>query len=980
MRRPSLVVPVLVLVGGAGATSWGCAGPHEGGVGAAPRSAAHPQSAEKGRGGELVAQSGPPAFVGRGSSAFGTDVLGLPTGAFLTPDAAPGAQLLELNPHLPFASAFRAGGAAAAALSPDGTTLLVLTSGFNRVYDPETGLAVPEASTEWVFVYDVTSGTPRETQVVAVPNAFGGLAFHPRGDRFYVSGGPDDTVCPFVRDATGRWSAEAPTKLGHLPDPHAHAWTGEGEGGIGVKQGPFAAGLALSASGKRLVVANHENDSISVLDLAGAGPLAEIALAPGGGKPGGEFPSNVCVVGEARAFVTSQRDREVVEVDLDAKRVVRRIKVGGQPTKLIANRAQTRLYVANANSDTVSVINVGRGEVEADIPTAATPGNAALAYRGSNPNAIALSPDEARLFVTNGGNNTVAILDLAKKSVVGLVPTGFYPTAVLVGKDGAHLFVAYAKSPAGPNALGPWSAPERARTKPYGPGRGNQYSLQLEHAGLLSFPVPSEPTLAKLTAQSIANNRFRSDAGIPPVFQALRGEVKHVIYVVGENRTYDQILGDVAGADGDPRLTLWGDAITPNHHALARSFVTLDRFFDPGGVSGEGWQWTTSGRTTDVAEKALPLEYAGRGKHTYDWEGGNRGINVSWPTLAERKNANPSTPDSIDVLPGSADVGAVDGPAEGGRGFLWDTVLASGKEVRNYGAFCDDSRFGLAANDPSFLPPLIDPFAMKVRVAFPTRGSLHDRTDPYFQPFDMNVADVRREAEWAREFDGFVQSGNLPALEVVRLPHDHLGSFGTALEGVDTPDTQIADNDYALGLLVEKVSRSPYWKDTVIVALEDDAQNGSDHVDAHRSFVLFAGGHVKRGGVISTAYATPSVLRTIELLLGAEPLGQADAFAPPMGEVLDAKVDPTPFVARVPAVLRTTKLPLPAASGALTAKPRGSATLWATLMQGQDFSKPDALDAERFNRALACGLVGGAGCVSRPGDAPAQVRAGDDDD
>ncbi len=216
---------------------------------------------------------------------------------------------------------------------------------------------------------------------------------------------------------------------------------------------------------------------------------------------------------------------------------------------------------------------------------------------------------------------------------------------------------------------------------------------------------------------------------------------------------------------------------------------------------------------------------------------------------------------------------------------------------------------------PAYIPPLADPFAAKMRVAFPTRASLHDRTDPYYRPFDMNVADVRREAEWAREFDGYVKSGKLPALELVRLSHDHLGSFESAEDGVNTPDTQIADNDYALGLLVEKVSRSPYWKDTVIVALEDDAQNGSDHVDAHRSFVLLAGGHVKRGGVVSTPYATPSVLRTIELLLGG-PLrsGRADALAPPMSELFDEQLDATPFVARVPAVLRTSTLVLPGAA------------------------------------------------------------------
>ena len=906
---------------------------------------------------QLVAVSGAPAIVARGGSLFGTDAVMLPTGATITPDAAPGARLFELDPHVAGAAELRAGNAVASALSPDGATLLVLTSGYNRVFDPDTGRLVAEGSTEWVFVYDVTAGVPRESQVMAVPNAFGGIAFDPRGDRFFVSGGSDDVLRSYAREAGGKWSESGtPVKLGHLDE--------KGKGGLGEEEGPYAAGVAVNASGARVVVANHENDSLSVVDLA-KGTVVEVALAPGGGKAGGEFPSGVVVLGESRAFVTAQRDREVVEVDLDRAKVVRRIKVGGQPTKLVANRAQTRLYVANANSDSVSVIDVARGAVESTLATAASPGSAALRLRGSNPNALALSPDESRLYVTNGGNSTLAVIDLASKAVVGLVPTGFYPTAVALARDGSHVFVVHAKSPTGPNALGPWSAVERARTKPYGPGRGNQYSLQLEHGGLLAFPLPDAPTLAKLTQQSIANNRFDAAvAAVPPVFRALRGKVKHVIYVIGENRTYDQVLGDLAGADGDARLVLWGESITPNHHALARSFVTLDRFFDPGGVSGEGWQWSTSGRTTDVAEKAIPVEYANRGKHSYDWEGANRNVNVSWPTLAARKVANPKTPDSIDVLPGTADVGAVDGPDEGGSGFLWDAVLAKGLEVRNYGCFCDDVRYGLPRTDPAYIAPTRDAFATKTRVAFPQRVSLHDRTDPYFRCFDQRVADYWREKEWAREFDVYVKNGKLPALEVVRLPHDHLGSFDSAEDGVSTPDTQIADNDYAIGALVEKVSRSPYWSDTVVIALEDDAQNGSDHVDAHRSFVLFAGGHVKRGAKVSTPYATPSVLRTIEVLLGVAPLGQSDAFAPAMDELFDEKVDATPFAAEVPAVLRSTQLPLGGVPGA-SALPRGDASFWAAVMRGQNFDEADALDSSRFNAALECGLRGGAGCVSR---------------
>jgi DNA-binding beta-propeller fold protein YncE len=223
-----------------------------------------------------------------------------------------------------------------------------------------------------------------------------------------------------------------------------------------------------------------------------------------------------------------------------------------------------------------------------------------------------------------------------------------------------------------------------------------------------------------------------------------------------------------------------------------------------------------------------------------------------------------------------------------------------------------------------------------------------------------------------------VKKNDLPALEIVRLVRDHLGSFDSSEDGVDTPDTQMADNDYALGLLVEKVSKSPYWESTVIVKVEDDAQNGADHVDAHRSFALFAGGHVKRGGVtVSSVYATPSVLRTIELLLSLPPLGQRDALAPPMDDVLTEDADTTPFEAVVPPVLRSTKLPVPRPPGAETSMPRGDRTMWAAATRGFDFKHVDAVPTEQFNRLLFCGLVDATGCTSR---ATQMTAEGDDDD
>lgn len=895
-----------------------------------------------------------------GGSVFGTDVIGLPDGTALTADAAPNSRLYDLDPHVASAPGLRSANAVATALSPDGRTLLVLTAGYNRVFDA-SGARIDDASQEHVFVYDVSAGAPRETQVVAVPSSFVGLAFSPDGSRFFVSGGPDDLVREMVREATGRWSElRAPVALGHADE--------RGFGGLGVKQGPWAAGIGVSASGAKLVVADHENDAVTLVDAEGRARVADVPLSPGG-----EFPLGVAMVGESRAFVTSERAGEVVEVDVDARRVVRRIAVGAQPGAIVANRAGTRLYVANAGSDTVSVVDIAAGRDVATIPTAAPPETVApslRALRGASPDALALSPDERTLYVANGGSSTLAVVSLDAARVVGLVPTGFYPTSVAVSRDGRWIYVAHAKSPAGPNPHGPWADAERARERPYGPNGGNEFSLQLLRGGLLAFPRPSDADLAKLTAQSLANARLDRAPAVPPVFARLRGVVKHVVFVVSENRTYDQLFGDLAGADGDARLVHWGERVTPNHHAIARTFVTLDRFFATGGVSGDGWQWTMAGRTSDVAEKAIPIEYADRGHHTYDWEGMNRGVNVGLATDDERLAFNPHTPRGL--LPGAIDVGAP-------GAFLWDAAIAAKKSVRVYGAFCDYTRYDLSEADAARVAPLRMPAETNTRVAFPANASLQAIEDPFFRCFDMRFADAWRAKEWQREFEGYVARGDLPALEIVRLPRDHLGHFGDALDGVDTPDTQMADHDWAVGTIVESVARSRYWKDTIVVAVEDDAQNGADHVDAHRTIALFAGAHVKRGAVVHAPYTTPSVLRTIEVLLDLPALGSHDGAAPPIEEVFDEREDARGYEAIVPDVLRSTKLPLPAAKeGQRAQAPRRDGAWWAAATAGFDFDRVDAAPAAALNRTLWCGLVDESGCATTKVEMAS--RAVDDDD
>jgi DNA-binding beta-propeller fold protein YncE len=484
----------------------------------------------------------------------------------------------------------------------------------------------------------------------------------------------------------------------------------------------------------------------------------------------------------------------------------------------------------------------------------------------------------------------------------------------------------------------------------------------MEKGGFAAIPRPDPAELRELTQQVARNNHFAAPADDPKsrqLFSFLRQHIKHVIYIVKENRTYDQVLGDLEKGNGDPALTLFPEAMTPNHHDLARRFVTLDNFYDSGEVSGVGWNWSTAARTTDEVERTIPLNYAFRGM-PYEVEGMNRNINVGMDSPHDRNTEK--LDDAENQLPGHADVAAPDGPEdESGAGYLWDGALRSGLTVRNYGFFLDLSHYNHIPGDDPPIPLLHDPAVSGTRVATATKANLQKVTDPYFRGFDQRFPDYWRFKEWEREFDGFVAHNNLPSLELVRFPHDHLGLFDEAVDGVNTVETEIADNDYAVGLLVEKVMRSKYGKDTLIFIIEDDAQNGPDHVDAHRSLAFIAGPYVKQGALISKRFNTVTLLRTMEETLGIKPLGLNDALQAPMSEVFSTQQATWNYKARVPAVLRSTKLPLPAATAEKTLGPVESshdAAYWAGKTEGFDFTAEDKLDSDSFNRVLWNGLKG----------------------
>ncbi len=910
----------------------------------------------------------------------------LPTGARITPDATPGSVFLTLNPDLPSLPNQLVDHAVTTSLSPDGKTLLILTTGYNAVTTPDgTGNFVPELSNEYVFVYDVSHAQPAKRQILQVPNTFVGMAWNPNGKEFYVSGGVNDNLHVFRLDGTSFNEATPAIALGH-------------SAGLGLQVPPTAAGVGVDAAGKNVVVANYENDSVSIVNLATL-QATEVDLRPGklnaalSGTAGGEYPYWVTVKGN-KAYVSSQRDREIVTLDIPSATVRKRIAVGSQPNKMVLSHDQSLLFVANGGADSVSIIDTLSDRVVETFPVAAP--SAVLAnprgYKGANPNSLALSPDDRTLFVTNGGINAIAVVRLAGRDgkarsdrddddddnddneandqssrVVGLIPTGWYPESISISADGRRFFAVNGKSIPGPGCV------DVASTSVYDScWNGNEYVWQLEKAGFLTAPIPSGVALARLTLQVAANNNFPT-TGNPSVARRLmaflRSHIKHVIYVIKENRTYDQILGDLPRGNGDPSLTLFPEATTPNHHALAQQFVTLDAFQDVGETSGVGWNWTVSARTTDSVEKTQPPNYAGRGLN-YDWEGTNRNINVGVATLPERLALDPVSPPDPDLLPGTADIASGD-PADGepaGESYLWDAALRKGLTIRNYGCFGDLVRSSVPDSLPIFIPLERNPFANNVRQFYPAKAALQETSDLYFRGFDNKYPDYWRIKEWEREFDGFVTSGSLPALEFVRLPHDHFGNFSSAIDGIDTPELQMADNDYALGLLVEKVAASRYRDDTLIFVVEDDAQDGPDHVSAHRSIAYLVGPYVKQGAVVSTAYNTVSMVRTIEDVLGLEQLGLNDALATPMADVFDPSLSPARFtyVAKVPSALRGTGLPVPPATasntlaGSATAPKldRHTAAYWERVMRGQNFDREDALDTPRFNLALWRGIMG----------------------
>jgi DNA-binding beta-propeller fold protein YncE len=505
---------------------------------------------------------------------------------------------------------------------------------------------------------------------------------------------------------------------------------------------------------------------------------------------------------------------------------------GDHPTDMVLSGDAKSVFVACANDNSVSVIDIGARKSIASASTAIHPD----APEGSTTNALALSPTKDILLAANADNNSLTVIDVrnpARPLPVGFIPVGWYPTKVLVLSDGTILVL---------NGKGGRSLANPKR----------QYIASLLPGSMSMIPFPDPKQLGAYSDQVLANTPYRkaqlTESGVTgngpiPHTVGAPSPIKHVFYIIRENRTYDQVLGDVAAGNGDSTLCMFGEAVTPNLHKLVRDYVLFDNFYVNSEVSADGHNWSTAAYATDYIEKTWPTQYGGRGGE-YDFEG-------------DGKTGAPTS------------------------GYIWNQCKKAGVTYRSYGEF-------ITANDKVGGPGTA------------REAGLEGQFAPYYRGWDLEYSDVDRIKEWDREFTQFENAGTLPRFTIMHLPNDH--TAGTK-RGALTPQAYVAQNDYALGLFIERLSKSSIWKESAVFVVEDDAQNGPDHVDAHRSPALVISPYTKRGAADHTLYTTASILRTMELILGMPPMSQYDASATPMAAAFLLSVpDAAPYAVEKPRI------------------------------------------------------------------------------
>jgi YVTN family beta-propeller protein len=662
---------------------------------------------------------------------------------------------------------------------PHSDSILVMSNGYTEhflgVFDPGAGALVER---------------------VPIKQGWYGLAVNAAGSRVYASAGAEDRILVY-RFANSRLTEDADIKL---------------------KPGTFAAGIQVNAQGNRIYAAGNLSQTLEVIDSEARRVIASI--------PVGSKPYTCAISPDAKtAYVSNWGGDSIAVVDVSSSAVLRNIKVQERPNDLLLAR-DGRLFVANGNRNTISVIDTRKSQVIEQIDIALVP----KSPLGSTPNALALSRDGKMLYVANADNNALAVIDVSRprKSLPrGFIPTGWYPTAVVLTNDGGRLIVADGKGSRSRENATLWKGRD---SDPNSSNKG--YIAGLLGGGISVIDVPNAVTLARYSEQTHRNSPFPLGASCP---------IKHIVYIVKENRTYDSVFGDLKEGNGAPDYCLFPEVITPNHHALAREFVLLDNLYHDAEVSADGHHWVTSAYATDYVEKFWPAMYSGRGR------------------------IRPSLHDDVTAFSAG--------------GFLWDLCAKAGLSYRSYGEF---ARIQGAAPG-------------HVRAA---TASLEGHVHPTYLGPDaiQTFTDLQRLELWLADFHAYEQKGEMPSFQVLSLPRDH--TVGTK-PGFPTPRAMMAENDYALGQIVEAVSGSRFWKDTAVFVIEDDPQAGPDHVDCHRTVALVASAYTRRGRVDSTMYSSSSLLRTMELILGLPPLTQFDAAATPMWASFQATPDLRPYKVRM---------------------------------------------------------------------------------
>ncbi len=741
-------------------------------------------------------------------------------------------------------------------LSPEKNRVIVLLNGWR-----EQGIQVVDRS------------TGRILQTISLPAVFLGVVFSPDGKSLYVSGGNQDVIYRFD------WRAGAATLADSIVVEARRKSKDNMMGGM-MKAGiRYPAGIGISPDGRTLYAAENLGDSLAVVDLASRRVVQRLATE--------RYPYGVAVAPDGTVYASAWGGWTVSVFRPRANGTLTaetRIRVGRYPSALVLNKDGSRLFVASGSTDRISVLDTRSQRIVATLNDA----NPAGTGEGSTPNALALSADETRLFVAEADNNAVAVFDLSASAsgissangndvLAGRIPVGWYPSAVAV--DGPDLIVISGK--------GRGTSPNAGNREPgeHSRPQNSDYTLgQINGTiGIVPFAGTGPADLVRWSERVAGANGWNT-AKPPNKYPPF----EHVIYVIKENRTYDQVFGDLPQADGDSSLVFFPRAISPNHHALAERFGIFDRFFVNAEVSPDGHNWSTAAYVTDYSEKTIPSHYSDRGR-TYDYEGLNR-----------------------DTVP-AEDV------AEPSSGYIWNLADRAGITYRNYGEYVNTPEDSASRTDSAY---------------FPTKPSLAAHTNKAYPGWSLEIPDQVRIGIWLNEFQGFVRSGKLPALELVRLPNDH--TWGAAA-GRPTPHAYMADNDLALGKLIEALSRSPFWKNTVVFVLEDDAQDGPDHVDSHRSPMLVISAY-NRGKVFHRFANTSDVLATIEDILGLGRMSQFDHYGRPLREIWETTPDLRPYTALTPAVPLTDVNPkkgaMAEASKKLTVK------------------KEDTSDDDLFNRIL----------------------------